>query len=112
MLANGIQYYKTGMLKLFSLIILLSCTQAYAFCQMIPVDRTPLPGEEKELLAVLKDSKPGIGQIETSLNLSGHYIFLPGEEKADLEKAMSYAIEARKEVSQYHLKTVITRQCF
>jgi len=59
--------------------------------------RIPLPGEEKEILVELKSSKPGINEIESMLKLSAYYLYLPGEEKEDLDRSMSYAKLAKEQ---------------
>jgi two-component system, sensor histidine kinase PdtaS len=73
------------------LVIHISC-----FAQNIPGFRVPLPGEEKELLMRLNQTKAGIPQVELLLNLGACYLYLPGEEKDDLNKAMSYALQAKR----------------
>lgn len=84
------------MLKLFSVLAVLIVIYLSGFAQNIPGDRKPIPGTEKELLSALKISKPGIEQAESLLKLSAYYIYLPLEEKEDLDKAVSYATRAVK----------------
>ncbi|QNA45893.1 tetratricopeptide repeat-containing sensor histidine kinase [Lacibacter sediminis] len=75
----------------------------YCFSQhILPGDRVPMPGDEKELLIKLHQSQPGIPQIEIMLDLSACYLYLPGEEEKDLDKAMTYASQAKQLSS--HLK--------
>lgn len=65
--------------------------------QQHPGIRTPLPGEERNLLNELEKSKHGNSQVELLLSLGAYYLFLPGEEKEDLNKAMFYVMKASKE---------------
>jgi two-component system, sensor histidine kinase PdtaS len=84
------------MTRLLAAVIICLLMHLYAVAQNIPGERTPLPGDEKQLLLELKKNSTGIPQIEAILNLSAYYLFLPSEEKNDLDRAMYYALQARE----------------
>ncbi len=63
--------------------------------QILPGDRTPMPGLEAELLKDLNNCRNDNEKAEALLNLSAYYLYMPGEERTELDKAMSYARQAR-----------------
>lgn len=78
---------------------------AYCYSQnMLPGDRVPMPGDEKNLLINLQQSQPGIPQVEIMLDLSACYLYLPGEEKKDMDKATAYARQAKQLSTQLNFR--------
>ena len=45
----------------------------------------------------LSNSDAGISHVEILLDLGAYYLFLPGEEKDDLNKAMNYTRKAKEQ---------------
>lgn len=83
------------MIKLLASVIMILTIQVQPFCQIIPGERSPIPGDEKRFLLELKNSNTRLQRTEALLNLSAYYLYLPSEEKDDLEKAIDYAQEAK-----------------
>jgi two-component system, sensor histidine kinase PdtaS len=88
-------------IKLLPALVLLA---VMSNAQQLPGIRTPVPGEENELLAKLANSQPGTAQIEILLDLGTYYLEMPGEEKADLELAMNYAKRAGEESRRFDFR--------
>jgi two-component system, sensor histidine kinase PdtaS len=80
---------------MYVIIVLLLNFNGKILCQNIPAERIPLPGDEKQMILELNNAKTTINKIEALLNLSAYYLYLHGEEKPDLEKAMMYAEKAK-----------------
>lgn len=83
------------MIKSLSVITLLSAVHINCICQIIPGERSPIAGDEKRFLLELENSNTRLQRTEALLNLSAYYLYLPSEERDDLEKAIDYAQEAK-----------------